>query len=174
MKKIIKLILIVTLFATYNVNGQIGNDGAVINTTVSPFSGTWEYQTGSEIFRAILWLDTDGQNMRGHYEKVSVLDGVETYIYCSDKEKYQGINTAWDNYVIYMTYDNDLLIGGSFNDNTVNSNLYSPIKIGRITVELLSESPATLRWKVKRGSGIIVNEAPEYSVPTDVILTKVE
>lgn len=168
MKKLLNLTILLLFITTTNISAQS------IDNISNPFMGTWEYQTGNEIFRVILWLDNDGQNMRGHYEKVSVLNGVETFIYCSDKEKYQGINTAWLNQVIYMSYDNDLLIGGSFDDNTVNSNLYAPIKTGRITVELLTENPATLRWIVKRGQGMSVNEAPDYSVPTDVILTKVE
>jgi hypothetical protein len=53
-----------------------------------------------------------------------------------------------------MTYDNDQLIQGWFDDNTVNFNLYSPIKTIKVTVELLSENPTTLHWFVKINQGV--------------------
>ena len=78
-----------------------------------------------------------------------------------------------------LTGDNQI-IGGVFKDNTVDENLYKQQKIGRLTLEILTNSGGlnptiTAHWKVERKKyqGLIINEAPEFSVPTYIVLTKV-
>ena len=162
--KNIYFIILATFLLTSTLNAQ------------NSFIGTWEYQTGNEIFRVILWLDENGEDIKGHYEKVTINNGVETYIYCSDKEKFQGNNKGWSPYVI-NTNGNDIIIGGTFIDNTVNANLYHPLKLGSVKIEVVNNNgtdPITAQWNVKRGQGPKINEAPEFSVPTDIILTKVK
>ena len=155
-------------FATNHLNAQ------------AIFVGTWEHQSGNEIFRVILQSSLDGNQIRGHYEKVVVNNGIETFIYCSDKEKFQVRNTGWLPYVIRTTGNNQS-IGGSFTDNTVDQSLYHPLKHGHITLDILSNSGGfnptlTMRWFVERKSyaGLkTTSQAPNFSVPTNIILTKV-
>ncbi|WP_157717128.1 DUF6705 family protein [Formosa sp. Hel1_31_208] len=150
------------------------------------FIGTWEHQVGNEIFRVILWengeSDANGNiQISGHYEKVQVtsngLGTLEQYIYCSDKEKFEGNNSGWLPFVIWLGGDNQS-VGGTINDNTVDDSIYYHLKKGALTMEIITNSGGTVTasWKIERKSyqGVKMNEAPEFSVPTDVILTKVE
>lgn len=141
------------------------------------FTGTWEHQNGNEIFRVILQYDSEyGNEIYGHYEKVEVNNGIETYIYCSDKEKFQDQNKGWLPYVI-TAIGNNITIGGSFTDNTVDSTLYNQQKLGHLTLEIISNSGGlnptiTMRWRITKYKDISINESPNFSVPTDIILTK--
>lgn len=140
------------------------------------FIGTWEHQDENKIFRVVLWSSEDGEYLNGHYEKVNINNGIETYIFCSNKEKFVGNNTGWLPTVFWLQGDNQM-IGGAFTDNTVNQNLYDQQKLGSVKIELISNSgsgPITAQWTVRRGQGPYINEAPEFSVPTDIVLTKVE
>lgn len=140
------------------------------------FIGTWENQVGNEIFRVSIWLSQDGNYLNGHYEKVINNNDIETYIYCSDKEKFIGNNSGWLPTVFWLQGDNQL-IGGAFIDNTVNSNLYDQQKLGSVKIEIISSNTLgsiTAQWTVIRGQGPYINEAPEFSVPTNIVMTKVE
>ena len=146
------------------------------------FLGTWEYQEGNEIFRVHLSLNPEDNNhIIGHYEKVQVNNGIETYIYSSNKEEFIGNNKGWLPYVITSRSGDNTKIYGTINDNTVDENLYHQLKAGRWTLEILTNSGGfnptiTAHWKVERKSyqsGLTDNEAPEFSVPTDIVLTKV-
>jgi hypothetical protein len=157
---------------------SISINAQITNNTNNPFLGTWEHQDGNEIFRVFLWMDDNSGDIRGHYEKVINNNGIESYVYCSDKEKFQGNNKGWTPYVINTNGDNNV-IGGTFIDNTVNANLYHPLKLGSVRIELLSNtnSLVTAQWTVERKKyqGVISSdEAPEFSVPTNIVLTKVE
>ncbi len=145
----------------------------------SIFLGTWEHQEGNEVFRIILSINTeDTDHIIGHYEKVQVNNGEETYIYSSNKEDYVGNNNGWLPYVVTSKSGDNSKIYGTIYDNTVDENLYQQIKVGRFTFEILTNSGGlnptiTAHWKVERSPGLILNEAPEFSVPTDIVLTKV-
>jgi hypothetical protein len=154
----------------------------VTNTTVaqSIFEGTWEYQQGNDIFRVILWEDSrdDGSDViKGHYEKVSVdANGNETFIFSSDKDKFLGANTSWLPFIIYSSGNNQK-ISGSFTDNTVDQNLFDQQKRGKFRMTILSNSggnnsPITAKWEIEEVNGAKIKESPNFSVPTNVILTK--
>ena len=108
---------------------------AFTGNTQSIFTGTWEYQSGNEIFRVFLWednLESGSQVIKGHYEKVIVNgDGTETFVYCSDKEKFSGQNKAWLPFVIHGA-DNNQELSGTFTDNTVDQSVYAQQKSGQI------------------------------------------
>jgi len=150
------------------------------------FIGTWEHQVGNEIFRVTLWENDEPvpngtMEIMGHYEKVQVtssgLGTLEQYIYCSDKEKFEGNNSSWLPFVIWLGGDNQS-VGGTINDNTVEDTTYYHLKKGVLTMEILTNSGGTVTasWKVERKKyqGVKNNEAPEFSVPTDIVLTKVD
>ena len=144
------------------------------------FLGTWEHQNGNEVFRIVLWEDPlDNNSIKGHYKMVQIENGLETIIYSSNKNEHIGINEAKLPFVIYGSANNQTLIG-LFYDNTIDSNQYHFLKKGSLHLEILTNSGGlnptiTAHWKVERKSyqGLIINEAPEFSVPTDIILTKI-
>ena len=169
MKTYIYIIITLISLSTFNTNAQ------------DIFLGTWEHQEGNEIFRITLWQDAeDSTYILGHYEKVQFVNGIETYIYSSDKEVFIGNNDWWLTAAIATKDGNNEKIAGTFTDNTVNGSLYKKHKVGYVEIEILTNSGGlnptiTAHWKVERKSyqGLIINEAPEFSVPTDIILTKV-
>ena len=144
------------------------------------FLGTWEHRSGNEIFRVFLFENLTYENeIHGHYEKVQINNGTETYIYSSDKNKFVG-NNQRPSLTTIMASGNNESISGLFEDNTVDENLYSQLKSGHIDIIIISNSGGrnpviTAKWKVERPSyqGVTVNEAPGFSVPVDIILTKV-
>lgn len=145
----------------------------------STFTGTWEYRSGNEIFRIVLWEDTNELDLlKGHYEKVVInSSGDETFIYCSDKEKFQDHNTGWIPFAISLKEIQSKL-SGSITDNTVDQSQYDPLKSGQLRMEILSNTGGsnptiTASCKINRDEGIAIKESPNYSVPTDIILTKV-
>ncbi len=164
MKTTIKFLLFIIIVTnSINLNAQA-------KYPLSTYTGVWEWQNGNEIFRVRLRADLeDNTRFIGHYEKVSVdANGNETFIYNSNKEVFTGNNKGWLPYVI---------TGGGIIDNTVDQSKYHPLKHGSLKFEILTATPGniTARWHVFRKTGGIIgdDEAPEFSVPTDVILTKV-
>jgi hypothetical protein len=164
--KNIYYIILATFLLTSTLNAQTPNNNS------NPFVGTWEYQDGNEIFRVILWTDNDNEHIKGHYEKVINNNGIESYVLSSDKEKHEGQNQSWIPYSIFCVIDNQVM-GGIIIDNTVNSNLYHFRKNGKLKF-ILNNNLTTANWRIESSQGPKINEAPEFSVPTDIILTKVE
>ncbi len=168
MKKLFYTIITLALsFTTLSANAQ------------NIFLGTWEHQEGNEIFRVKLWQDTeDSTYILGHYEKVQINNGEETYVYSSNKEEFIGDNDWWLTAAIVTKDGSNTKIGGSFTDNTITGNIYRKYKSGHLSFEILTNSGGlnptiTAHWKVERSPGLILNEAPEFSIPTDIVLTKV-
>ncbi len=161
------LIIIATTLLSFASNAlQVNSE---IRHPLSTYLGVWEWQNGNEVFRVRLRVDPkNNMNFVGHYEKVSVdANGNETFIYNSNKEVFAGNNKAWAPFVIF---------GGGFIDNTVDQSKYHPLKNGSLKFEILTATPGniTARWHVfRRDGGETDDDAPEFSVPTDVILTKV-
>lgn len=145
----------------------------------SIFQGVWEYQNGNEIFRVILSEHSDQNDIiQGHYEKVSVnSNGDESFIYSSDKEKFQGQNTGWVPFAINLK-EIESSLSGTVIDNTVDQSLYSPIKSGQLKIQIISNSGGnnpviTASWRIQRDEGIEVNESPNYNIPVNIVLRKI-
>ena len=170
MKTYIHTILILTLliFNSQHVLAQEEN--------YTPFIGTWEWQNGNEVFRVTLF-ENSYLGLVGHYEMVQQNNGLETIVFTS--KKVVSSNEVWPPFVISGRVGINAF-AGTIRDNTVDASLYNSEKIGQVVIEILNNSGGlnptiTARWKVERKKyqGLIINEAPEFSVPTDIILTKV-
>ena len=141
----------------------------------TPFIGTWEWQNGNEVFRVNLFENAD-LGLVGHYEMVQQNNGIETVLYTS--KKFDDGNEVWPPYVISGRTGVNVF-AGTIRDNTVNSQLYDSEKRGSITIVIQNVTgigSITATWKVERKSyqsGLTDDESPEFSVPTDIVLTKV-
>jgi hypothetical protein len=171
MKTFIYTILTLTLFL-FNPTNVLAQD-----EDYTPFIGTWEWQNGNEVFRVNLFEETD-LGLVGHYEMVQQNNGFETVVFTS--KRFVDGNEVWPPYVI-SGRTGISAFAGTIRDNTVNAQLYDSEKRGKLVIVILTDSGGlnptiTASWKVERKSyqsGLTDDEAPDFSVPTDIILTKV-
>ena len=161
------LLVIITLFSLLSTTKA--------TSQTNPYIGTWKYQNGSEIFYVTFY--NERAKIKGEYKKVLVdNNGVEVQeIYRSNKFL-TGTTTEWPS-CIYVSYDSvNNKIGGTINDNTIDfSNRPGrTFRSGILRIKLLpgcTGCPITAQWKVIAEQGIL--EEPDYNIPTDIIITKV-
>ncbi|MBT8244413.1 hypothetical protein [Winogradskyella sp.] len=158
--KTIYLFLSLTLLSLSSIETNVTN----------PFVGIWEYQEGNTIFRVELYMTDD--DLRGHYEKVEVgANGLEILIFKSNRDVGHGLTLGP---VIYGDNTSTILNGG-IEDVTIETQPNLPIFTGKLKMEIISSSPTTATWKVTlNGEGRSQDDNREFSIPTDVIMTKVE
>ncbi|QYJ67363.1 DUF6705 family protein [Flavobacterium litorale] len=162
----ISLLLTLTLCGTNEIKAQF--------TIASPYEGTWHYQDGNELFVVSLWKEDDGK-FRGYYKKVEYNNGTIGATILNSRKVYD------DGFVfpptIYGRFHLGSGISGLLHDNTIENNP-EDFKDGILRMKINSDSnctncPVKATWKIEEESGIRVNFIEGFSIPTDVILTKV-
>ena len=146
------------------------------------FTGNWKYKNGNEVFIIRLWKTSDGY--KGHYKKIIVdaNNNEVSEIFNSDK-RLTGSNWNWP-YVLYA-WDYSIpnySIQGSVSDNTVTNAPNEPGFIsGGWKMQIINPECYTdptiicnlqAKFTVKRSPGLYNPAEPDFSIPTDVILTK--
>ncbi|NDI97516.1 hypothetical protein GWA97_00310 [Flavobacterium sp. LaA7.5] len=166
--------IIVVLCVSLPVFLGCGTNKATAQLTLapSPYEGTWHYQDGNDLFIVSLWKDDDG-SFRGYYKKTAYTNGtIGATIFNSRKINVNGVVFPP---VIYGDFNDGSGVSGVICDNTMENNLYD-CKDGVLRMKIISDCtncPMTATWKVEETSGMRVNFIPGFSIPTDVILTKV-
>lgn len=149
--------------------------GSIENNTsqqiTNPFKGTWQYQNGNQRFLVSIWVDSENI-MLGHYKMITIdSNGNQTGVLYNSKKPIGTSTTNWP-YAIYMgTYDG-LAEGGVIKDNTVNNPRGFIEGRFRLSIEN-GNSPITAHWIVEKMQGIQETGEPNFSIPTDIILTKI-
>ncbi|QYJ67365.1 hypothetical protein [Flavobacterium litorale] len=163
----ISLLLTLTLCGTNEIKAQF--------TIESPYEGTWHYQDGNELFIVSLWKEQNG-TFNGHYKKTEYSNGtIGATIFNSNKTYNNGFK--FDT-IIFGNFN--LITGtlsGSIHDNTIENNP-EDYKSGRFRMKITSNCtncPTTATWKVEERPGLRIDGIfiPGFSIPTDVVLTKV-
>ena len=133
------------------------------------YKGTWQHQNGNRLFIVSLW--SDGEYTKGHYKMVETNNGVPGDLIFTSR-KYYG-NGFYFPPVITGLYDSQYGLSGSFSDNTI-SGYTKDFKSGVFVMKIIPQSnPATATWKVEEAKGLKTGVQPSFSIPTDIILTKV-
>ncbi len=164
---ILYLLIVFALSSTHKATAQL-------IPTPSPYEGTWHYQDGNELFIVSLWKDDEGV-FRGYYKKVEYINGViGTTIFNSRKVYNDGFIFPP---VIFGHFYDQSGISGLLHDNTIENNP-EDFKDGILQMQINSDTscsscPVTAIWKIEEESGMRVDFIPGFSIPTDVILTKV-
>ena len=157
------LLALLTVSSTYKATAQ---------QLQSVYEGTWHYEDGNELFIVSLWQENDG-TFSGYYKKVEYNNGTQgTVILNSRIVNNQG---AVFPPVIFGRIDPENYMSGILIDNTLVEDV-NDFKKGILRIELIdscTNCPYTATWKVSERSGLRVGFVPGFSVPTDVILTKV-
>lgn len=155
--KYIYLLLTLILLSLSNLEAQ------------NPFIGTWEHQENNIIFRVQLYMTDDG--LRGNYEKVSVSNGLEIIIFKSNKDIGHGLTYG----PVIFCYSNNYELKGWLIDNTISTQTDLPIFTGNLKMDIISSNPTTATWKITGNNESRLDiDNREFSIPTDVVMTKVE
>lgn len=144
-------------------------------------AGTWKYQSGNEVFIVSLFRITDGY--QGHYKKITVdASGNQlSEIYNSNKP-IGNTTTNWP-YVIYSdNISTNYEIRAILHDNTVTNTPNGGGFIdGVLDMKVLNPNCFTppsntcalqAQWTVKKEPGLQNPSDPNFSIPTNIILTK--
>jgi hypothetical protein len=138
----------------------------------NPFIGNWTFQNGNELFVLTLWSESN--KIFGHY-RMMALDNNGSYqfmVYNSNKE----IGTSGQNwpYVVYSKFNEGSYISGNITDNSINNPNYKFIE-GKFMMTLLDTCfgcNLTAGFKVEKEQGIRSEGEPDFNIPTDIVLTK--
>ncbi|NDI97517.1 hypothetical protein GWA97_00315 [Flavobacterium sp. LaA7.5] len=166
--------IIVVLFVSLPVFLGCGTNKATaqLTPTPSPYEGTWHYQDGNELFVVSLWKENDG-SFRGYYKKTAYTNGtIGATIFNSRKVYSDGFVFPP---VIYARFHSGSGVSGIVHDNTIENNP-EDFKDGVLRMKIISDCtncPVTATWKIDEESGLRVDFIEGFSIPTDVILTKV-
>jgi hypothetical protein len=150
------------------------------------YVGTWEYHAGADVFRVILKKDKRYDH-KGTYLNERIYGG---HVYIRDGQVVSDCiqiveeSTTLD-YEMSISANNAEILEEDVEANELRLGFRDRIKnkIGLGTLTLIPGAPPQLHWKIirepegavllKAGEELLVREFT-WSVPTDVILTKVE
>ena len=168
------LYTLLTLFISLNSFAQSRYD--VNNLT--PFVGNWEWVNGNETFKVEVYIEDN--YLKGHYFLSDINNGIVTTIYKSNKV----INENWgfvfgdaifggsqDGILYHASIEDNVLLGEGIND-------YKATKQGSLGFTIINDGtngqPITATWEVTILQGLKLDSyPPEFSIPTDIVLTKV-
>jgi len=161
MKKIIGIVLIA--FTFYNFT----------NTTVSreAFVGHWVWKSQNQTFKVHFYKSYE--MLKGDYEMVENVNGIERTIYKSNRIIDKTFNLPFGNAISGNTSDGKIFMG-IIKDNVLLGDSIHGIKEGQL--KLVLKSSKTIKWEV---TPLIsyrkkVKKTPEnFTIPTDITLTKV-
>ena len=174
-----------TTFNDGNNEGKYFND---LNNNFVPFLGTWEHQSGNQIFRITLWKEEYNENengnrpsffwdeIKGHFEMVEIGQSgeqLETTIYTSQRKIGQS-NTDWFP-VIDGASNNGINFEGLIYDNSVpyDPSYITGVRGNLILIIIPNSQPQQMDWKVTLPQGMYgIDQSTEFNIPTDIVLTK--
>lgn len=168
MKHILTFFIVLTL--TNFVKAQNSN----ITATQDSFVGTWEWHDNNQIFRLILSRKDNNKGYDGHFMMIHTTNGSETIIYNSNKVMNYGI--YWWPVISGGSLDG-INFSGSIIDNSVVLNQeFNTYPQGRLKMTIIPETcsncPPSLIWKVYF-QDIVPSGMPDFNIPIDLILTKI-
>ncbi|MDR0692649.1 MAG: hypothetical protein LBF69_06390 [Prevotellaceae bacterium] len=152
------------------------------------YVGTWEYRAGADVFRIVLKKDKDYHDYDGTYLNERIYGG---HVYVRDGEVVSDCiqiveeSTTFDYKIMSISANNAELDEENVDPNELRLAFRDRIKNkrGMGTLTLIPGTPAQLHWKIMREpEGVVLlkpgeelrERDPTWSVPKDVILTKVE
>ena len=171
MKKIIYFLSILFI-TTLSSNAQSRYDIA----NLTPFVGNWEWVNGNETFKVEIYL-SETNYLEGHYKLVQTDNtGTETTIYKSNKVIDPNTGFRFGPAIFGGSLDG-IKFGALIADNVLTGDGIHSRKRGSLgfTIQPISIGPITATWKVTILMGMKSSDTPtEFTIPTDIVLTKVD
>lgn len=192
MRNIFKIIAIICIsfnckaqavvdISTFNQGDNANKYFKDVNNHFANFTGTWENTTGNITFRVTLWKVSEVQwitetncfmdEINGSY-KIIQNAGMANEVILHNSVKYYAVNDQTSSNIMWIRTSNGIGAGGSIVDNCT---LPTGTQLsGFVTIKITNSgvAPSIAHWTVKRG-GIRFTGDPTFTVPTDIILTKV-
>lgn len=180
--------------STFNQGDNTGKYFKDIDNDFDAFIGVWEHQENDMVFRVTLWKnaqepyreDENGNpryyvdQILGHFEMVQLEEdplGAETVIYTSDKN----IGSSQQDWfpVIRIFTSDGVEAWGTVLDNVVfDPDLWiNPCLHGTLSFDIIpGTNPPQAVWEVKhrKGAACFSDLPTEFTIPTDIVLTKVQ
>ena len=147
---------------------------------LTPFVGHWEWINGNETFKVEIYIE--GGYLKGHYCLVETNNGfIINTIYESNKLLNANLNFYFGSAIFGGSQDG-VLFHASIEDNVLlgtGPNDYKRTKQGSLAFTITNDGnngqPITATWRVKILQGLKSTEEPSsFSIPTDIVLTKVD
>ena len=179
--KLIPIILLTTICLTSFKNADYSSISSC-SQQQDIFTGNWKYQSGNEIFIINLWKTTDGY--KGHYKKIIVdANNNEVSVIFNSNKPVGSSNSNWPFVLYSLDFSNqNYKIGGPLSDNTVAN---SPYRGGFVPdsweMKIINPECYTIPivncqlqaiFSRKKTPGLTSENEPDFSIPTDIILTK--
>ena len=140
------------------------------------FKGTWRNQTGNKVFTVTLWQDGPSV-LKGHYKMITVnSSGQQTGVVYDSNKPIGTSTTNWPFVLSVNIHSGSYTIGGPIKDNTVTNQrrfidgMFSMESISLICTTCVKK----VRWKVKKDQGVRGIGEPDFNIPVNLELTKVE
>ncbi|WP_179317967.1 DUF6705 family protein [Winogradskyella undariae] len=177
MKTLIKITLILTILFSCSAFKT-----ASVTYQTNPFVGTWQYQDGNEVFIVTIWMNAneneyfDENSIHGNFKKIIVdANGNEISEVYTSLGYYDAEQTVAYAPAFHSSYnDNSNRIQGGILDRTMpNGKLEGTFSL-TLQNNCINCPPNTAIWKVKKDQGLRPLDEPDFNVPTDLILTKIE
>jgi hypothetical protein len=140
--------------------------------TINDFIGTWQYQDENNIFRIILVESFNGDlndDLDGKFQLIEIQNGVEVITFDSG---YIGDTDYFPQWIAITGRIWDINKFSGMVEDRSNPG-YGALD-GRLETELIDNNGILqLTWKVTK-RGLRDTEEPDFNIPTDAVLTKVE
>ena len=147
------------------------------NSNLNPFVGNWEWINGNETFKVELFKarSSEGEVIKGHY--ILINNVTNDVIYKSNKLLLPEIDYYYG-HAIYLGSSDPTYISGIVDDNVLFSGDGNyAVKLGQLKFTLQNTCPTcptTATWKVSRLPGGQVGLPQTFTIPTDILLTKID
>ena len=157
-----------------------------INNYFTPFIGTWTYIDGDKTFVVKLLKETKvpylskkpkmyRDEINGHYKMIQNYGQPnETVLYTSQINIGTSI-TPWQTVILASAINNNIMSGVIFDIAGVLNTSYPTGVRGQLVMTINDfTNPLTAHWKVTLPMGMRGTDEPStFTIPTDIILTKV-
>ena len=179
MNKLKKYVAVLLMFFSITTfSKDYSQADRVFTANLNAYEGVWEYSDSNQVFRVIIKKVPEstrfviGESLIGDY--FYQRDGVilDNYV---EKKIPSEINDANNRQIIVYASN------GVLNPNNINPNrlymLFRDKRYNKVTGsgEIILLSPTQIHWKLENDEGPVdMDFIHEFSIPTDVILTKVK
>jgi len=168
-----KTIIYILIFLTSTI-------GFAQDPNLTPFVGTWQWTEGNQTFTVELYIanetfpGSEGEVIKGNYEMTT--NGSLGLTYKSNKLLLPDINYYYGP-AIYGKSVDGIIFSGLINDNVLfNGDGNYSVKPGQLVFTIQNSCiscPITAIWKVSHLGGIRVGQPQTFTIPTNIVLTKI-
>ena len=162
---------------TFNQGSNTGKYFKDLDNNIPAFEGTWQNTTSNITFRIILYKETMlpfgspvdyySDNMGGSFQIIRDINTANEVVLHNSVKTYTEGSESFTMSSVFFADASTAALGGWVRDNCANGGDGTLVGFFR----LVRLSPTTAHWKVKPGA--IKFSFQYYSIPTDVIMTKI-